>query len=49
VLAIAWLAYSVRMLLESIKASYRVKVAREQKSSAPRSQDVEQERGEALH
>jgi hypothetical protein len=48
VLAVAWLAYSVRKLLESIKAIYRLKAAREQKSFAPRSQDVQQESGEAL-
>jgi hypothetical protein len=49
VLALTWLAYSVRKLLESIKAIYRPKADREQKSSAPRSRDVQQESGEALH
>jgi hypothetical protein len=32
-LALAWVAYSVRMLLQSIKDIYKLKVDREQKSS----------------
>jgi hypothetical protein len=35
VLALAWLAYSVRKLLESIKAIYRLKADRERKPSTP--------------
>jgi hypothetical protein len=35
VVALAWLAYSVRKLLESIRATYRLKTDREQESSTP--------------
>jgi hypothetical protein len=42
VLALAWLAYSVRKLLESINAIYRLKADREQKSSAPPPRDEQQ-------
>jgi hypothetical protein len=45
VVALAWLAYSVRMLLESIKAIYRLKADRERESSTPVPPDARQKSG----
>jgi hypothetical protein len=45
VLALAWLAYSVRMLLESIKDISRLKADRKRESSTPVPPDAQQESG----
>jgi hypothetical protein len=43
VLALAWLAYSVRKLLESIKAINKLKADREQELSTPSPRNEQQE------
>jgi hypothetical protein len=45
VLSLAWLAYSVRKLLESITEIYRRKADRERKSSPTPHPDSQQESG----
>jgi hypothetical protein len=42
VLALAWLAYSIRKLAESIKAIYRLKADRERKPSTSPPRDERQ-------